>query len=292
MTSISNPPAKASSADNPDAEPNYIPLFLLLGAVLLSWVLFGAVIWSKDSTKTGPFGDTFGVLNTLFSGMAFAAFIYTVSLQRKELKLQRDELRDTRKELQGQREQMEQQNATAAQQRFESTFFRMVDLHHNIVGAIRMQDPRSNTDIDTGRTALANFGEYLRQVTNKNEFGPTRETRLKGVIDFYLANYHVRQHALAHYFRNLYRIMKLVHESNIPNKDMYAGIIRAQLSNSELILVFFNCLSPQGCHKFKPLTERYALFEHIPVDEPFLNRYRIEYAASAFGDNQPGYTMP
>jgi hypothetical protein len=265
---------------------------LLLGAVFVSWVLFGAVIWSEDSTKTGPFGDTFGVLNTLFSGMAFAAFIYTVSLQRKELKLQRDELRDTRKELQGQREQMEQQNATAAQQRFESTFFRMVDLHHSIVGAIRMQHPSINIEIDTGRTALANFGEFLRQVTNKTEFGPTRETRLKGVIDFYLHNYHDRQHALAHYFRNLYRIVKLVHESDIPNKDMYAGIIRAQLSNSELILLFFNCLSPQGRDKFKPLAERYALFEHIPVDEPFLNRYRMEYASSAFGDSQAGNTMP
>jgi hypothetical protein len=55
-------------------------------------------------------------------------------------------------------------------------------------------------------------------VTNKNEFGPTRETRLKGVVDFYLANYHDRQHDLAHYFRNLYRIVKLVHESGIPNE--------------------------------------------------------------------------
>ena len=46
------------------------------------------------------FGDSFGAINTLFSGMAFAGIIYTILLQRKELQLQREELKQTRIELQ------------------------------------------------------------------------------------------------------------------------------------------------------------------------------------------------
>ena len=86
--------------------------------------------------------------------------------------------------------------------------------------------------------------------------------------------------------RNLYRITKLVDESEMENKRVYSGIVRAQLSNSELILLFLNCLSLQGREKFKPLVERYAMFEYIPVDEKFLSTYGHEYAASAFGEKR------
>lgn len=41
----------------------------------------------------------FGGLNALYSGLAFAGIIYTILLQREELKLQRQELKDTRSEL-------------------------------------------------------------------------------------------------------------------------------------------------------------------------------------------------
>lgn len=40
----------------------------------------------------------FGAINTLFSGLAFAALIVTVLMQREELKLQFDELEKSRKE--------------------------------------------------------------------------------------------------------------------------------------------------------------------------------------------------
>jgi hypothetical protein len=38
------------------------------------------------------YGDSFGILNALFSGLAFAGIIITILLQREELKLQRNEL--------------------------------------------------------------------------------------------------------------------------------------------------------------------------------------------------------
>ncbi len=52
-----------------------------------------------DWEKRGQFGDLFGAVNALFSGMAFAGVIVTILLQREELRLQRLELRQTREEL-------------------------------------------------------------------------------------------------------------------------------------------------------------------------------------------------
>jgi hypothetical protein len=50
-------------------------------------------------SESGVFGDTFGAINSLFSGLAFAGLLYTILLQSRELKLQRDELALTREQL-------------------------------------------------------------------------------------------------------------------------------------------------------------------------------------------------
>ncbi|MCH9660098.1 MAG: hypothetical protein K0U54_04215 [Bacteroidetes bacterium] len=47
----------------------------------------------------GTFGDLFGAVNALFSGLAFAALIYTIVLQRDEIKQNREEIVLNRKEL-------------------------------------------------------------------------------------------------------------------------------------------------------------------------------------------------
>lgn len=49
--------------------------------------------------ERGQFGDLFGSVNALFSGLAFVALIYTIHLQRQELSLQRMELKLQREEM-------------------------------------------------------------------------------------------------------------------------------------------------------------------------------------------------
>ena len=73
----------------------FAALFLLLWAAP-GIVILCTTIESKDS---GPFGDTFGTVNALFSGAAFAGIIYTILLQKRELRLQRYGLELTRREL-------------------------------------------------------------------------------------------------------------------------------------------------------------------------------------------------
>ena len=49
-------------------------------------------IESFSIEKAAVFGDSFGILNSLFSGLAFVGIIITILLQRDELRLQRIEL--------------------------------------------------------------------------------------------------------------------------------------------------------------------------------------------------------
>ncbi|WP_437673207.1 hypothetical protein [Sorangium sp. So ce131] len=75
--------------------------YLLLGIVLgiwgLSWALLATFVDKPEDR--GLFGDMFGAVNALFSGLALAGVVYAIFLQRQELQLQREELELTRAEL-------------------------------------------------------------------------------------------------------------------------------------------------------------------------------------------------
>jgi hypothetical protein len=77
-------------------------LFVILfcGVVML-WAVSALCImlFLKQWEDRGTFGDLFGAVNALFSGLAFAALIYTIVLQRDEIKSNREEIVLNRKEL-------------------------------------------------------------------------------------------------------------------------------------------------------------------------------------------------
>ena len=77
-------------------------LFLITITVLLYAGFIIYLTWPISQysiEKAGQFGDSFGILTALFSGLAFSGLIITILLQRKELELQRKELRLQREEM-------------------------------------------------------------------------------------------------------------------------------------------------------------------------------------------------
>lgn len=75
-----------------------------LGAVFLTFLVAAVAMKMEFLGFTAPsgfseLGDSFGVLNALFSSLAFAFLIYTSLMQKRELQLQRAEFELTRLEL-------------------------------------------------------------------------------------------------------------------------------------------------------------------------------------------------
>ncbi|CAN7655171.1 hypothetical protein LJR153_005067 [Paenibacillus sp. LjRoot153] len=66
---------------------HYKNLIIPMVVVVLLWLF--AWYSLKDVTERGTFGDMFGAVNALFSGLAFAGLIFTVNLQRKDSERQR-----------------------------------------------------------------------------------------------------------------------------------------------------------------------------------------------------------
>jgi hypothetical protein len=228
-------------------------------------ILWGATwYFLRNDPGRGSFGDMFGAVNALFSGLAFAGVIYTLLLQRKELKLQRRELEETRKELKGQKEQLEAQNQTLKKQNFESTFFQLLRLQNEIVNSIDLVNPNDNTRVTRGRDCFRVFYKRLHKQWDKANSELQGKPDSEKINVAYSAFFLEAQAEIGHYFRSLYNIVKFVDRSEVVEKNLYTNLVCAQLSSYELALLFYNCLSDIGKEKFKPLVEKYSLLKTLP----------------------------
>jgi hypothetical protein len=86
-------------------------LYLGSAIVIIIWLVSFPVIklltnYKTDFSQIGIVGDSFGAINALFSGLAFVGLIFTIYLQKNELRLQREELKLQRFELKENREQL------------------------------------------------------------------------------------------------------------------------------------------------------------------------------------------
>ena len=88
---------------NNQTRDSLIPPLIIFASVVILWLAGAALVhfapFLSNLGERGLFGDSFGAINALFAGLAFAGLIYAIMLQRQELQLQREELRLTRQEL-------------------------------------------------------------------------------------------------------------------------------------------------------------------------------------------------
>jgi hypothetical protein len=250
----------------------------MFSGVIIACVLYWCVIHYliKDPIHQGTFGDMFGAVNALFSGLAFAGLIATLLYQKEELKLQQEELQQTREELKGQREEFEEQNKTLKRQRFENTFFNMLSLQQEITNNLFFQYEKE-IDCNTTQSYICRGREVFEEiythatVESKGYIFP-KNSGIKSILrgGGYNAYTEISEtNRFDHYFRHLYRIFKYVDTTDLINDNEryeYACIVRSQLSDYELIMLFFNGLSDNGKEKFKPLIEKYAILKNMRPD--------------------------
>jgi hypothetical protein len=195
---------------------------------LLWWILFSLILivglWSAPLVLNFySFLDeqTSQAINALFSGLAFAALVGAILLQRQELELQREELR-------GQRKQMEAQNETLRKQNFENIFFQLLRFHLDITQSITIKDQRGTY---VGRDAFRHFWRDSMVVSYKRvakESIPEAE-KVKVVVDAGVTGPLFRRQ-FGIYFQSLCSILKLVRGSQLPNQCFYSDLVRALLS--------------------------------------------------------------
>ncbi len=201
------------------------------------------------SSKPNEMGDT---LAGLAGTLAFIWIVVTVWLQSNELSEQREQLKL-------QTIEFRETNDALAAQRFDQAFFGLLTAYSEIVSGI---DLMSYETSKKGRDCFNVFISSLRYTYSlwrkpNKEFG--RED-IAFIYDEFWSEY---QDKLGHYFRFLYNSFRFISENPDLAKPHHARLLRSQLSDQELLLIYYNCLSRQG-KKFLKYAEQFALFDNLP----------------------------
>jgi len=258
------------AALKPTGKGSRVGLFWLFVMGLLSALfVFGlALILAYINEAPGTFGDFVGgVLNPILTFFTFMALILTIVLQQTELAESRVELSKSARALEGQLKALDRQN-------FESTFFEMLGLHNSIVNAMDVH--RRKQDTWHGRDCFRHFVRELK-IAYENS---AEHNELQRVLTAHEKLWDNFYGDLAHYYRYLYNIIRFIDESAV-DKIRYIRILRAQLSDDELVILFYNGLTHRAIN-FRAYIERFALFDNLPEERLLSIGHKSFYVDGAY----------
>jgi hypothetical protein len=217
--------------------------------IILTWPISEFSI-----AKAGVFGDSFGIITSLFSGLAFAGIIITILLQRQELSESREIFK---------------------LQRFEGSFYRLLDFYRKNLENIKISEPQAET-IYYGVDALNLICKKLNQAMQKyNHFLEIEEGRkiYENQLFIEIQKILCRQ---ARYLGTLLNLLELI-ERDIPEHDdriPYWNIIASQLTAIEVKYIFYCCLVAKENDPLREIIHRSTLI-YVRISEAHLSKTNI-----------------
>lgn len=287
-------------------------LFICAGCVICAvWLASFVLIYLfiDDWDVRGQFGDLFGSVNALFSGLAFAGLVITIIQQRHDLQLQGEAINQSKKDI-------NQQNETMKIERFENTFFKILEVQQSIVNDLCAADSHSEwvkQDEPNGTFAKEiltkdeycgrNLFYYVFVLCNHklaNQIFPNKMSasglsevikfRGKACFDDYMTTT-----MFDHYFRHLYTILKFIEENDWLGEIkqyQYATFVRATLSRYELVMLYYNGFFHP---KMKKMMEKYCLLNNIRKDllpmSLEYNNYMERVGLTIYDLNEAGFSV-
>lgn len=261
---------------------------IAFGALLLS-ALFFIVCgdWHFSTTmseeKVGQFGDFVGgFIGTVLAFAASLLYLLALKEQRKDVRInqqslqkQTEEFQNQVSELQQSRQAFQKQLEMMQKQQFESNFYSYfniyLDVKSNIVGK------------DTNETSILHkfLGDLSSRLSSTNLLGRNEYQAYMFASQEYCKEIISSGFSLSHYFRTFYRLMTIAvsapGDSQI-EKMKYVKIIRSQLSEEELLVLYYNSHS-RYAGQAKQLLYEYNVLKHLSP----LHKYEISNRFSFYG---------
>lgn len=271
--------------------------------VISFWGLLGSIVifivcgnWSfsfiLNEEKIAQFGDFIGgVIGTLLALAASLLYYIALKEQQNDVKINQRSLDKQIAEFGKQVEELElarevyteqhktmtdQYNVTLLQQ-FENNFFSYFNIYLKVKDQLDKQSSKIDYFSDAFR-CLSSMVKYpdLQGKTANEAYEYTK----KQYSLFFIKN----REAFSHYFRTMYRLVTIVTSSDVlkldSDKMKYIKIIRSQLTETELLLIYYDIHSSYS-GKARQVFYEYNILKHLPPLSKIeiKNKYRITESA-------------
>jgi len=248
---------------------NKFTITILFISVIAIWVLCWVLIANSTlligwDTK-GQFGDMFGSVNALFSGLAFAAITYTILLQRHDLKLTREEFIKQSQEFEKQTKILKDQTDSEKEGRNNELFFKILEIYLR------------NKQLLYENNSLI-MSDFPDPVSTFLGIETTMEDALIQIRVFQKKIRSIAQYRL--YYNSTSILLQFIYSNRTPfvnTRTNFLEILSSQMDIVELKLLFYNTVvsgSMTDARLFKQfLNSNYELLRVLkPVEIQILNK--------------------
>lgn len=257
-------------------EKHPMRLFWWLTAIITAAFIACMLIWGLKESVYTAFGS-------FFTALAFVGVIVTVLLQRAELQEQRKELRAQRIELEGQKRELEIQNRTAQLQRFENSFFHL------------LEDFKITTSTFQGKIPLYDTHSFPYNDITYQRLNTLKNVNLKNLklnINNIFTNY---PNIVEKFTTEYYEIINFIHKhdaftKNINEIDKYISILSLQLNDSEYIALFYYAIKDNK--KMELINELHLFSRYFLLNKtyvPVRPEHILFFSPQAFGEDYKEY---
>lgn len=250
------------------------------GVVAALWVGVGLLAprFLETAEGRGQWGDSFGAVGALFTGLALAGVVIALYFQSRDLELQRSDLALTRKEMTKQRAVMAEQLQSIRGQRLESTLFAMLRMHREVVEGLALKNGM------TGRPALHALRLEMEQRLVESDGSSEPWARAQEACGAFARTNYIH---LGHYFRLSEELLQFL-ASVAPSDDTahFAPLVRAHLSLDDLMLLLVWMTGWQtedaSLGEAAQLAERFGIFSVL--DFGYIDRSPFMWIKTAWHD--------
>lgn len=263
-------------------EKHPMRLFWWLTGIITAIFILCIIFAGSSETAYTAFGS-------YFTALAFVGVIVTVLLQRAELQEQRKELRAQRIELEGQKRELEIQNRTAQLQRFENSFFYLIDKFSNTVKELKEFEGIPETTV-CGTTVIHSLIS-LYQATNKTIVKSKFKNIQHDIQNIYKNFPTISKRFLFEYYNIIY--FTYTHDAFSKDKteiSKYISILNLPLTNSEYALIFYDAIRDEK--KINIINELHLFSRYSLLNKshpPCKPEHILFFSPQAFGEDYEEY---
>lgn len=120
----------------------------------------------------------------------------------------------------------------------------------------------------SGQSAFYEISQELRLFISENFIAGMGPEAKKGLaVLLYPGFYEGYKDDLGHFFRQLYHIFRYIDEAGDDEQERFVKIVRASLTNAQLLLLAYNVIAGEGRIKFSKYISDYSILHNLGFED-------------------------